>query len=153
MMTSTVYEIDVPGLAVAVSNCLPDESHKALLQCLRSFEQLSSAKLVTSRGGDGSHYLARRKVLTRDGVLVRDDHKEWVAEQLLLDGGDAGHRGVDLPFVHPALVLGAQQVDQVAGGRVVRAGGGDHLDHRGVGVLVRDGGRGSLLGWSETRSV
>lgn len=90
MTTSTVYEIDVPGLAVAVANCLPDETHKALVQCLRSFGQLSSVKLVTSRGGDGSHYLARRKVLTRDGVLVSDDHKEWVAEQLQLDGGDAG---------------------------------------------------------------
>lgn len=84
------YEISVAGLLTAVSNCIPEPSHQALVKCVRSFELLSNAKLATTRGGDGSHYLARRKVLAHDGTVVHESHEEWVKEQLLLDAGDAG---------------------------------------------------------------
>jgi hypothetical protein len=83
------YDIEIAGLATAVTACQPEASHKALLHRLRSFDLLSNAKLATTRGGDGSHYFSRRKVLRSSGELIHDHHEEWVKQQLQLDGGDA----------------------------------------------------------------
>lgn len=83
------YDIEIAGLASAVSACQPEASHKALLHRLRSFDPMSNAKLATTRGGDGSHYFSRRKVLSSSGDLIHDDHEEWVKQQLQVDGGDA----------------------------------------------------------------
>ncbi|OJV62590.1 MAG: hypothetical protein BGO35_16295 [Burkholderiales bacterium 64-34] len=84
------YDLDVPGLATAVSNCPPESAHQALIKCVRAFEATAEAKLATTRGVDGSHDAVRRKVLANDGTLVHDDHEAWVKEQLLSDTGDAG---------------------------------------------------------------
>lgn len=90
MKISQGYDLDVPGLATAVSNSPPEATHQALINCVRAFKATEEANLVTTRGGDGSDYKIRRKVLANDGTLVHDNHEAWVAEQLLMDAGDAG---------------------------------------------------------------
>ncbi len=83
------YDLTTPELAYQIESCPPDAKHAALLSLLRRDEALSTAKLVTKRGGDGSYFLTRRKVVGRDGSIVHADHKAWLREQLAADDGDA----------------------------------------------------------------
>ena len=83
------YSLTVPGLAQAVSACQPDPRHALLTQTLGRFPGLQGTALRTTRGGPGSIYLQRRKVLYSDGTVVHDDHEAWLAEELRADDGDA----------------------------------------------------------------
>ncbi len=83
------YDLASPEVTELIGACSPEPKHAALLSVLRRFEALAEAKLVTKRGGDGSHYLSRRKVLTASGAVVHDDHVAWLREELESDGGDA----------------------------------------------------------------
>lgn len=84
------FVVEVPGLADAVSAVVPDVKHAGLVKQMRAFASLTGLKLATTRGGDGSCYLSRRKVLSADGAVLHDDHEAWVREQLALDAGHAG---------------------------------------------------------------
>lgn len=83
------YDLATPDLIEQIEACTPDAKHAGLLSLLRGVVVSMPVKLVTKRGGDGSHYLARRKVIGRDGTVVHADHKAWLREQLAVDHGDA----------------------------------------------------------------
>ncbi len=83
------YHLDLPGLAEAVAACVPDAKHAALVKTMCAFDEMGEARVATTRGGDGSYYLSRCKVLSHAGVVLHDDHEVWLREQLQADGGDA----------------------------------------------------------------
>jgi hypothetical protein len=99
-MTKT-YFLDLPGLAEAIASCKVEKKHKALLDAIAKFDQLHNVKFGNSRGGDGSRWLSKQKVLDADGNVLADDHTEWLDSQVAQDGGawrstyyrikDAGH--------------------------------------------------------------
>lgn len=66
-MKNRIYNVKIAGLAEAVTDCTPGAKHADLVKRMRSFESFYGLKLATTRGGDGSHYLAKRKVLKSDG--------------------------------------------------------------------------------------
>ena len=89
LTTLQQYLMDVPGLEQAVGGCTPEPSHSKLLKRVRSFEPLAEAKVATTRGGDGSHYFVRRKVVSPTGETIHSDHEAWLKEQLAQDAENA----------------------------------------------------------------
>ena len=80
------YELEIAGLAEAVSAAVPADKHAGLLQAIRNLPGLSDAFLATTRDGT---WLSRRKVLTPSGEQVHDDHVAWLREELARDNGRA----------------------------------------------------------------
>ena len=80
------YELNIPGLAEAVSGALPEKNHKALVKALATFPELSEIQLV--KAADEGFSLVQRKVLTADDSVVHDDYKVWLKEQAELDGNN-----------------------------------------------------------------
>lgn len=83
------YSLATPGLEQTVAACLPDLKHARLAQTLAQSPSLEGSTLRATRGGDGSIYMQRRKVIRADGSIVHDDHEAWLAEQVRIDDGDA----------------------------------------------------------------
>lgn len=84
MSGSKRYEFDIPGLAEKVGGLDVDPKHAGLLKLLRRDDALTDCQLVTTRG---DARLQRRRVLTRAGDVVADDHEAWLAKELAVDGG------------------------------------------------------------------
>ncbi|WP_189691111.1 hypothetical protein [Pseudorhodoferax aquiterrae] len=83
------YSLILPGLEESVAKCRPDLRHAQLVQTLARFPALEGTTLRATRGGDGSIYMQRRKVVRPDGSVEHEDHEAWLEEQLRVDGGNA----------------------------------------------------------------
>jgi hypothetical protein len=83
-----LYELDIEGLKEQVRLCPVQEKHGALIALLQrsASSVMPDAKLAAKR--DGS-WRAKRKVVTRDGTVVHNDHEQWLHQQLEADGGHA----------------------------------------------------------------
>lgn len=82
------YELNISGLAEAVSAATPDKSHKGLVKALAKFPELAQIQLVLA--ADEGSWLVQRKVLAADDSVVHNDHREWLKEQALQDGNNYG---------------------------------------------------------------
>lgn len=80
------YNLKIAGLAEAVSQAKADKAHKCLVQALAKFPELAQIQLV--KAADEGYSLVQRKVLSADGSVVHDDHKDWLKEQAELDGNN-----------------------------------------------------------------
>lgn len=78
------YEVVIAGLSEMIASVPVDAKHTALTKLLCRQTELYNSRLATNRG---DCYLARRKVVTREGTVIAEDHQQWLAEQLKQDGG------------------------------------------------------------------
>lgn len=83
------YEVETQVLNAALAGVSPSKGHKFALAAVRSFSQFKNAKVLMSRGGDGSVYLSKHRLYDQDGVLVHDDLKAFLSQALQDQGGDA----------------------------------------------------------------
>jgi hypothetical protein len=83
------YSLTLPGLEESIAKSRPDLWHSQLVQAVARFPGLEAATVRATRGGDGSIYMQRRKVMRADGSVEHDNHAAWLAEQLRADDGDA----------------------------------------------------------------
>lgn len=84
----STHLLSIPGLAEAVAAAPVTDKHQHLLRTVRQFEPLNAAKLATT--SDQGGWLVKRKVLSVDGDLIHDNHKEWLRLELEADAGHAG---------------------------------------------------------------
>jgi hypothetical protein len=83
------YSLTLPELGPSVARCTPHPKHAQLEQTVARLAGLEGSTVRVTRGGDGSIYMQRCKVIRTDGTVEHDDHEAWLAEQLQLDGGNA----------------------------------------------------------------
>ncbi len=84
-----LYNITIDGLEKAVGDCPYQSKHTKLLALLRSSAGLADDTVKISRAREQGGRWQKRKLLTREGVVLHDDAHEWVRQQLLIDAGNA----------------------------------------------------------------
>lgn len=99
------YALDLDELdsTIAAAPVLP--KHVGLIEALRRVPSLGRAQLLR-HGGDS--WLSRRKVLSKDGALIHDDHAAWLKLECAGDGGNVAEtmrrlRGLDHRLTECAL--------------------------------------------------
>jgi hypothetical protein len=87
-IANSLHLLNIPGLTNAVSAAPVSDKHLQLLRAVRQFEPLSNAQLATVQDYGGR--LVKRKVLSADGIVIHDNHQEWLRIELEADAGHAG---------------------------------------------------------------
>lgn len=80
------YDLQIPGLEEAIAAAVPHKSHKHALAALHKATGEPGWALATTR--DEGAWWSKRKVLTKTGAIVAEDHESWLRIQLAADGGD-----------------------------------------------------------------